>query len=174
MGTSSVEPRQAVQRTPRPAQQAGGRRVLQRREPPARRYAKLTFNETGTSTIEIQAKDEAGAERAINTETLSIVTAEDADFDSDVRHRHDARRPVGRPRHPAFAGVELRFEPVDRREPHRLHESMINTLQTGADSLVLAEIVEEAANMLALQNRRGAVSTACRFRPGRPGGSPPF
>ncbi len=83
---------------------------------------KLTFNETGTSTIEIQAKDEAGQERPINTDTLGITMAEDADFDSDDQHRHDARRPAGSPRHPAFAGFELRFEPVDRRKPHGLHQ----------------------------------------------------
>src|SRR5690606_20935302 len=41
---------------------------------------KLTFNETGTSTIEIQAKDEAGDERPINSATLGIESAENADF----------------------------------------------------------------------------------------------
>ncbi|WP_321502554.1 flagellin [Breoghania sp.] len=37
---------------------------------------------------------------------------------------------------------------------------MMNTLQTGADNLVLADGNEEAANMLALQTRQQLSSTA--------------
>jgi flagellin-like hook-associated protein FlgL len=36
----------------------------------------------------------------------------------------------------------------------------INTLQTGADSLVLADTNEEGANMLALQTRQSLSTTA--------------
>ena len=39
-------------------------------------------------------------------------------------------------------------------------KAMINTLQTGADNLVLADSNEEAANMLALQTRQQLASTA--------------
>ena len=39
-------------------------------------------------------------------------------------------------------------------------KAMINTLQTGADTLVLADTNEEAANMLALQTRQQLSSTA--------------
>ena len=39
-------------------------------------------------------------------------------------------------------------------------KSMINTLQTGADNLVLADTNEEAANMLALQTRQQLSQTA--------------
>jgi flagellin-like hook-associated protein FlgL len=39
-------------------------------------------------------------------------------------------------------------------------KSMINTLQTGADTLVLADINEEGANMLALQTRQQLSTTA--------------
>ena len=39
-------------------------------------------------------------------------------------------------------------------------KAMINTLQTGADNLVLADTNEEAANMLALQTRQQLSSTA--------------
>ena len=39
-------------------------------------------------------------------------------------------------------------------------KSMINTLQTGADALVLADSNEEAANLLALQTRQQLSSTA--------------
>jgi flagellin-like hook-associated protein FlgL len=37
---------------------------------------------------------------------------------------------------------------------------MINTLQTGADNLVLADSNEEGANMLALQTRQQLSTTA--------------
>jgi flagellin-like hook-associated protein FlgL len=37
---------------------------------------------------------------------------------------------------------------------------MINPLQTGADNLVLADVNEEGANMLALQTRQQLSSTA--------------
>ena len=37
---------------------------------------------------------------------------------------------------------------------------MINTLQTGADNLVLADTNEEGANMLALQTRQQLSTTA--------------
>ena len=39
-------------------------------------------------------------------------------------------------------------------------KAMINTLQTGADNLVLADTNEEAANMLALQTRQQLSQTA--------------
>ena len=39
-------------------------------------------------------------------------------------------------------------------------KNMINTLQTGADSLVLADSNEEGANMLALQTRQSLSTTA--------------
>jgi hypothetical protein len=121
---------------------------------------KLTFNETGTSTIEIQAKDEDGAERAINSTTLGIDTATDADFDSDtgidgiLNGMKDALG-VLRSQSSSF-GSNLSI--VQNRT--EFTKSMINTLQTGADSLVLADTNEEAANMLALQTRQQLSSTA--------------
>ena len=39
-------------------------------------------------------------------------------------------------------------------------KAMINTLQTGADNLILADTNEEAANMLALQTRQQLSQTA--------------
>jgi flagellin len=39
-------------------------------------------------------------------------------------------------------------------------KSMINTLQTGADNLTLADTNEEGANMLALQTRQQLSTTA--------------
>ena len=39
-------------------------------------------------------------------------------------------------------------------------KNMINTLQTGADNLVLADTNQEGANMLALQTRQSLSTTA--------------
>ena len=39
-------------------------------------------------------------------------------------------------------------------------KNLINTLQTGADNLVLADTNEEGANMLALQTRQSLSTTA--------------
>ena len=41
-------------------------------------------------------------------------------------------------------------------------KSLINTLETGADNLVLADTNEEGANMLALQTRQSSRPPACR------------
>ena len=51
-------------------------------------------------------------------------------------------------------------------------KNLINTLQTGADSLVLADSNEEGANMLALQTRQQPVhDRAVARHPGQPGGA---
>jgi flagellin-like hook-associated protein FlgL len=121
---------------------------------------KLTFNETGTSTIEIQAKDEDGEERAINSATLGISTAENSDFDTDVAidsllDELSGSLGVLRSQSSAF-GSNLSI--VENRT--EFTKAMMNTLQTGADKLVLADTNEEAANMLALQTRQQLSSTA--------------
>jgi flagellin-like hook-associated protein FlgL len=121
---------------------------------------KLTFNETGTSTIDIQAQDLDGQERPINTQTLNIDFADEIDFDNEAAI--DARLEslagalgVIRSQSSNF-GSNLSI--VENRT--QFTKAMINTLQTGADSLVLADTNEEAANMLALQTRQQLSSTA--------------
>jgi flagellin len=121
---------------------------------------KLTFNETGTSTMEIQAKNETGAERPINAATLDIDFALDGDFDvdADIDSRLDTlQTALGTLRSQASAfGSNLSI--VQNRT--EFTKNMVNTLQTGADALVLADTNEEAANMLALQTRQQLSSTA--------------
>ena len=121
---------------------------------------KLTFNETGTSTIEIQAKDEDGQERPINSSTLGIQTVANADFDSDDTIDSlldDLSTALGTLRSQSSSfGSNLSI--VENRTDFT--KAMINTLQTGADALVLADTNEEAANMLALQTRQQLSSTA--------------
>ena len=121
---------------------------------------KLTFNETGTSTIDIQAKKPDGTATAINNTTLDIATALNADFDSDTSL--DARLDkladaLGSLRsHASSFGSNLSI--VQNRQDFT--KSMINTLETGAANLTLADTNEEAANLLALQTRQQLSSTA--------------
>ncbi|WP_423068255.1 flagellin [Devosia sp. CN2-171] len=121
---------------------------------------KLTFNETGTSTIDIQAKDSDGAATSVNNSTLGITTAADSDFDSDASI--DARLStlsdaLGSLRSQSSSfGSNLSI--VQNRQDFT--KNMINTLETGAANLTLADTNEEAANLLALQTRQQLSSTA--------------
>ncbi len=121
---------------------------------------KLTFNETGTSTIDIQAKDANGDPTSVNNTTLGITSAVFADFDNDASL--DARLgklgdALGKLRSQASAfGSNLSI--VENRNDFT--KSMINTLETGAANLTLADTNQEAANLLALQTRQQLSSTA--------------
>jgi flagellin-like hook-associated protein FlgL len=121
---------------------------------------KLTFNETGSSTIEIEAKDEAGNPTPINNASLKIDLAVASDFDADATL--DAKLEVLadglgflRSQSSSF-GSNLSI--VQNRTDFT--KNMINTLETGAANLTLADTNEEAANLLALQTRQQLSSTA--------------
>ena len=121
---------------------------------------KLTFNETGTSTIEIQAKDESGAATSVNTTALGIDTVTDADFDSDAGI--DAKLDVLKGSLDSLRSQSSTFgsnlSVVENRQDFT--KNMINTLETGAANLTLADTNEEAANLLALQTRQQLSSSA--------------
>ncbi|MCR6634433.1 flagellin [Devosia sp.] len=121
---------------------------------------KITFNESGTSSIDIQAKDKNGNVRGINASNLGVdsLIAEDLDTDEAID---------------AFLGklssalTELRSQAsafgsnlssVENRQSFT--KNMINTLETGAANLTLADTNEEAANLLALQTRQQLSSSA--------------
>lgn len=117
---------------------------------------KLTFNETGTSTIDIQTK---GGE-SINAANLGVLNIEDADLDSDANidtllgNLKTALNDV-RSQSSTF-GSNLSI--VQNRQDFT--KEMINTLQTGAANLTLADMNEEAANLLALQTRQSLSSSS--------------
>ena len=121
---------------------------------------KITFNETGTSTIEIQAKDQNGNVRPINAFNLGITLLQnsDVDLDSSIDGLLDGlSQALGIVRSQASSfGSNLSI--VQNRTDFT--KAMINTLQTGADNLVLADTNEEGANMLALQTRQQLSTTA--------------
>jgi len=121
---------------------------------------KLTFNETGTSTIEIQAKDKDNKATAIGNTSLGIESAETSDFDSDADL--DAKLDVLKGALDSLRSQSSAFgsnlSVVENRQDFT--KNMINTLETGAANLTLADTNEEAANLLALQTRQQLSSTA--------------
>ena len=121
---------------------------------------KLTFNETGTSTIEIQAKTADGSPASVNNSALGIDTVGVADFDSDAKI--DAKLDVLKSSLDSLRSQASTFGSnlsiVENRQDFT--KNMINTLETGAANLTLADTNEEAANLLALQTRQQLSSTA--------------
>ena len=111
----------------------------------------ITFNETGTSSIDIQTKDS----KTINAANLGVPTSlqekqldSDTDIDSllsDMKVALDSVRSQA-----STFGSNLSI--VQNRQDFT--RSMIDTLETGAGNLTLADMNEEAANLLALQTRQ--------------------
>jgi flagellin-like hook-associated protein FlgL len=121
---------------------------------------KLIFNETGTSTIVIQAKDDAGNPFSFSASNLDIalVQATDLDFDSSIDvflGKLNTALNIARSQSSNFGSY---LSIVENRQAFT--KSMIATLQTGADNLTLADTNEEGANMLALQTRQQLSTTA--------------
>lgn len=121
---------------------------------------KIVFNELGTSHIEIMARGSDGQERPINSVTLNLreLAPEDLDFDADIDQLlHNLQLSLGEVRSQA-SDLGSTLSIVQNRE--NFTKEMINTLQTGAANLTLADTNEEAANMLALQTRQQLSQTA--------------
>jgi len=120
---------------------------------------KLTFNETGSSFIEVQGKNADGtAFGAISTSSLSIDGTYDFSDDSDLDTLTTALSDALTTLRTQASQYGTSLTSVQNRQDFT--KAMITTLQTGADSLVLADSNEEAANMLALQTRQQLSSTA--------------
>ena len=121
---------------------------------------KLTFNETGTSTIEIQAKDKNNQATQINSASLDIDSSVDADFDSDasIDAKLDGLKESLDTLRSQSSAFGSNLSVVENRQDFT--KNMINTLETGAANLTLADTNEEAANLLALQTRQQLSSSA--------------
>jgi flagellin len=117
---------------------------------------KITFNETGTSSIDIQAKGE-DAINAGNLELSTTLTAKDLDSDEGIDAFLDqVKGALNTVRSQASAfGSNLSI--VQNRQDFT--KSMIDTLETGAGNLTLADMNQEAANMMALQTRQSLASS---------------
>lgn len=118
---------------------------------------KITFNETGTSSIDIQAKDGASVDSsALKLPTTLKATELDSDdnIDSYLDNIKTALNSV-RSQSSAF-GSNLSV--VQNRQ--EFTTNMVNTLQTGGSNLTLADMNEEAANMVALQTRQSLATSS--------------
>jgi flagellin-like hook-associated protein FlgL len=112
----------------------------------------VTFNETGTSKQSISGVtfDSAGLGIAASTNSFQTAASVDAAL-SDLTTALSTLRSQA-----ASFGSSLSV--VQTREDFT--KAMVNTLQTGADNLVLADTNLEGANMLALQTRQSLSTTA--------------
>jgi flagellin len=111
----------------------------------------ITFNETGTSAIDIQTENG----ETVNAFNLGVPTQlEEEQLDSDVTIDGlltDVKAALDEVRSQASTfGSNLSI--VQNRKAFT--EAMINTLETGAGNLTLADMNTEAANLLALQTRQ--------------------
>lgn len=111
----------------------------------------ITFNETGTSSIDIQTADGD----TINSANLGVSTTMEAqDLDSDTNIDAELgklKNALNEVRSQASTfGSNLSI--VENRQTFT--DSMINTLEAGAGNLTLADMNTEAANLLALQTRQ--------------------
>ncbi|MET3901454.1 flagellin, partial [Devosia sp. UYZn731] len=112
---------------------------------------KITFNETGTSSIDISTK----GQKAVNSSNLKVTTtlaAKDLDSDDNIdKYIAQIGTALTSVRSQASSfGSNLSI--VQNRQDFT--KSMTNTLETGAGNLTLADMNQEAANMLALQTRQ--------------------
>jgi len=120
----------------------------------------IKFNETGTSSIDVQATDSTGASFAIDSANLGIATQTTSDFASnttlDTLAGTITTALTTLRTQASSLGSQLSV--VQTRQDFT--KNMINTLQTGSDNLVLADTNEESANLLALQTRQQLSITA--------------
>ncbi len=121
---------------------------------------KLNFNENGTSSINVQTKDANGNSFAINSTTLGLSTATTGQFsdNSQLDTLSTSLTTALTTLRTQASSLGSSLSVVQTREDFT--KAMVNTLQTGSDSLVLADTNQEGANLLALQTRQSLSTTA--------------
>ncbi|HWU18997.1 MAG TPA: flagellin [Devosia sp.] len=117
---------------------------------------KITFNETGTSSIDIQTKNEE-AVNAGNLKLSTTLTAKDLDSDASIDGFLDQVKGALNSVRSQASSFGSNLSIVQNRQDFT--KAMINTLETGAGNLTLADMNQEAANMMALQTRQSLASS---------------
>jgi flagellin-like hook-associated protein FlgL len=121
---------------------------------------KLNFNENGTSSIDIQAQDATGAKFVVNSANLGVASGTTTQFADntqlDTLSGNLSTSLTTLRTQASSLGSSLSV--VQTRQDFT--KAMINSLQTGADNLVLADSNQEGANLLALQTRQSLSTTA--------------
>jgi flagellin-like hook-associated protein FlgL len=112
----------------------------------------VTLNEHGTSSVTITAVDFSATGLAVNAAANSWAgTADIGAANTDLTAALSTLRSQSQAFGSNLSTVQIRQD---------FTKSMINTLQTGADALTLADSNEEGANLLALQTRQQLSTTA--------------
>ena len=113
----------------------------------------VTLNESGSSSVTITAVDFTSAgdlginNAANNWATAADITAASTDLTAALTTLRSQAQAFGS----NLSTVQIRQD---------FTKAMVNTLQTGADALTLADSNEEGANLLALQTRQQLSTTA--------------
>jgi flagellin-like hook-associated protein FlgL len=112
----------------------------------------VTLNETGSSSVTINAIDFTSGGLALNGAnnnwgTTANIALASADLTAALTSLRSQAQSFGS----NLSTVQIRQD---------FTKAMINTLQTGADGLTLADSNEEGANLLALQTRQQLSTTA--------------
>jgi flagellin-like hook-associated protein FlgL len=112
----------------------------------------LTLNESGSSTVTVAAVDFSANGLSIsNASNNWALAANIASASTDLTAALTTLRSQAQAFGSNLSTVQIRQD---------FTKAMINTLQTGSDSLTLADTNEEGANMLALQTRQQLSTTA--------------
>jgi flagellin-like hook-associated protein FlgL len=114
---------------------------------------KVTFNENGSSSLTIKGVNFSSNNLGLNKQTATQFQSNDT-IDKVIASADNALNTL-RTQASKFGST---LTTVQTRQDFT--KNMINTLQTGADALVLADTNEEGANLLALQTRQQLSTTA--------------
>jgi flagellin-like hook-associated protein FlgL len=112
----------------------------------------VMLNETGSSSVTVNAIDGSATGIGLNNSTNNWATTADIGLAStDLSSALTKLRSQAQAFGSQLSTVQIRQD---------FTKAMINTLQTGSDSLTLADSNEEGANLLALQTRQQLSTTA--------------
>ena len=112
----------------------------------------VTLNESGSSSVTINAVDFTSTGLALNNASNNWATTADINLASaDLTVGLTTLRSQAQAFGSNLSTVQIRQD---------FTKAMINTLQSGADGLTLADSNEEGANLLALQTRQQLSTTA--------------
>lgn len=120
----------------------------------------LKFNENGTSSLTVQMQDSSGNAFSITAANLGLATANSSQFgsNSQLDTLNTALSTALTTLQTQTTEISSSLSVVQARQDFT--KNMVNTLQTGADNLVLADPNQEGANLLALQTRQSLSTTA--------------
>jgi flagellin-like hook-associated protein FlgL len=120
----------------------------------------LKFNENGTSSLTVQMQDANGNSFSVNATSLGLTAATSSQFgsNSQLDSLTTAISTALSTLQTQSTAISSSLSVVQARQDFT--NNMVNTLQTGANNLVLADPNQEGANLLALQTRQSLSTTA--------------